>query len=53
MIVRKRDFNNSYCITEVAINEFINERGLRREHVINIIPTNNGVELWYWDMKVI
>lgn len=48
MKIRKREFNNSNCIPEVAINEFIREKLLRREDIINIIPINNGVELWYW-----
>lgn len=48
MKIKKREFINSQCIPEVAINEFIAERSLSRKDIINIIPINNGVELWYW-----
>ena len=48
MKINKIEFSNSQCIPEVAINEFVLERSLSREDIINIIPINDGVELWYW-----
>jgi hypothetical protein len=48
MKIKKREFSNSQCIPEVAINEFIVEKSLKREDIISIIPIGNGVELWYW-----
>ena len=48
MEIKKIEFNNSYCIPEVAINEFMVLNALTRVNIINIIPIPNGVELWYW-----
>ena len=48
MKINKIEFSNLYCIPEIAINDFILENSLNREDIINIIPINDGVELWYW-----
>ena len=48
MKIKKREFNKSNCIPEVAINEFMTLNALTRSNIINIIPTPNGVEMWYW-----
>ena len=48
MEIKKREFNNSYCIPEVEINKFMVERNIERNDIINIVPIENGVVLWYW-----
>ena len=48
MEIRKGEFNNSYCIPEVEINKFIKENRIERNDIINIVPMENGVVLWYW-----
>lgn len=50
MKIRKQIFNSSVCITEVALNEFVKEKKLRREDIINITPVIDGIVLWYWEL---
>jgi hypothetical protein len=48
MKIRKMEFNNSYCIPESEINKFIKANSIERNDIINIVPMESGVVLWYW-----